>query len=155
MKKWRKGYYMDEYLAINLMGIPKYLAAAWDVVGIVSRHGKVRIGKTLSNDSKIKLVDETGKIYNSKPLGEYKDGEILNTLTYDFTQKKFVKTHGEIIKEYDEKEFFKMKLKNGKEITCSVNHKFFVRRGKKIIGLPLKEINPGDKILCRKEVKKQ
>jgi len=46
IKKWRKGYYMDEYLAINLMGIPKYLAAAWDVVGIVSGHGKVRIGKS-------------------------------------------------------------------------------------------------------------
>jgi len=37
---------MDEYLAINLMGIPSYLKKAWDVVGIVSGHGKVRIGKS-------------------------------------------------------------------------------------------------------------
>jgi hypothetical protein len=37
---------MDEYLAINLMGIPRYLNKAWDVVGIVSGHGKVRIGKS-------------------------------------------------------------------------------------------------------------
>jgi hypothetical protein len=45
-QKERVGYYMDEYLAINLMGIPKYLDKAWDVVGIVSGHGKVRIGKS-------------------------------------------------------------------------------------------------------------
>jgi len=35
----RVGYYMDEYLAINLMGVPAYLKKAWDVVGIVSGHG--------------------------------------------------------------------------------------------------------------------
>ena len=46
--KWinRVGYYMDEYLAKNLMGVPAYLKKAWDVVGIVSGHGKVRIGKS-------------------------------------------------------------------------------------------------------------
>jgi hypothetical protein len=37
---------MDEFLGINLMGIPRYLNKAWDVVGIVSGHGKVRIGKS-------------------------------------------------------------------------------------------------------------
>ena len=41
-QKERIGYYMDEYLAMNLMGIPRYLDKAWDVVGIVSGHGKVR-----------------------------------------------------------------------------------------------------------------
>jgi len=40
--KVRVGYYMDEYLAINLMGIPKYLKRSYDVVGIFSGHGKVR-----------------------------------------------------------------------------------------------------------------
>ena len=40
------GYYMDGYLARNLAPIPVYLKAAWDVVGIVSGHGKVRIGKS-------------------------------------------------------------------------------------------------------------
>jgi hypothetical protein len=42
----KMGYYMDEYLAINLMGIPGYLKKAWDVVGIVSGHGAVRVGKS-------------------------------------------------------------------------------------------------------------
>jgi len=41
-KKPRVGYYMDEYLAINLMGIPDYLKRSYDVVGIFSGHGKVR-----------------------------------------------------------------------------------------------------------------
>lgn len=44
--KNRKGYYMDEFLATNLIGIPRYLQASWDVVGIISGHGKVRIGKS-------------------------------------------------------------------------------------------------------------
>ena len=38
-KKWRVGFYMDEYLGQNLMGIPRYLEKSWDVVGIVSGHG--------------------------------------------------------------------------------------------------------------------
>lgn len=41
-----RGYYMQGYLAANLMPIPRYLKAAWDCVGIVSGHGKVRIGKS-------------------------------------------------------------------------------------------------------------
>jgi hypothetical protein len=45
-KKPRIGYYMDEYLAINLMGIPAYLDRSYDVVGIFSGHGKVRVGKS-------------------------------------------------------------------------------------------------------------
>jgi len=42
----RVGYYMDENLATNMMGVPTYLKKAWDVVGIVSGHGRVRIGKS-------------------------------------------------------------------------------------------------------------
>jgi hypothetical protein len=45
-QKERIGYYMDEFLATNLMGIPRYLDKAWDCVGIISGHGKVRIGKS-------------------------------------------------------------------------------------------------------------
>lgn len=40
------GFYMDGYLKKNLDGIPNFLKKAWDVVGIVSGHGKVRIGKS-------------------------------------------------------------------------------------------------------------
>jgi len=42
----RIGFYMDEYLALNLNALPNYLKNAWDVVGIISGHGKVRIGKS-------------------------------------------------------------------------------------------------------------
>lgn len=44
--KWRKGYYMNYFLMKNLNDIPTYLKKAWDVVGIVSGHSKVRIGKS-------------------------------------------------------------------------------------------------------------
>ncbi len=41
-----KGFYMQGYLAQNLAPVPQYLAKAWDCVGIISGHGKVRIGKS-------------------------------------------------------------------------------------------------------------
>lgn len=44
--KDRVGFYMDKFLCRNLLGILRYLRKAKDVVGIVSGHGKVRIGKS-------------------------------------------------------------------------------------------------------------
>jgi len=41
-----KGFYLDRWMKENLDGIPKFLSKSWDVVGIVSGHGKVRIGKS-------------------------------------------------------------------------------------------------------------
>lgn len=43
----KKGFYMDGFLAYNLLPIKKYLDKEWDCVGIVSGHGKVRIGKSV------------------------------------------------------------------------------------------------------------
>lgn len=40
------GFYMDGYLKENLDDIPKLLNKSYDVVGVVSGHGKVRIGKS-------------------------------------------------------------------------------------------------------------
>lgn len=41
-----RGFYMQGYLASNLLGIPGYLKKSWDCVGIVSGHGLVRVGKS-------------------------------------------------------------------------------------------------------------
>jgi len=40
------GFYIDGYLCHNLLGITAYLKKKWDVVAIVSGHGKVRVGKS-------------------------------------------------------------------------------------------------------------
>lgn len=40
------GYYMDGYLMENLNGIPRYLERKFDVLGIVSGHGLVGVGKS-------------------------------------------------------------------------------------------------------------
>lgn len=40
------GFYMQPYLARNLNTIPLFLKKSWDCIGIVSGHGKVRIGKS-------------------------------------------------------------------------------------------------------------
>lgn len=41
-----EGFYMSSYLKQNLDGIPAYLKKEWDVVGIVSGHGLVGVGKS-------------------------------------------------------------------------------------------------------------
>jgi len=40
------GYYMDNYLKSNLDGVPDFLAKEWDVIGIITGHGKVGTGKS-------------------------------------------------------------------------------------------------------------
>lgn len=40
------GFYMQGYLKSNLDPIPQFLKKSWDCVGVVSGHGKVRIGKS-------------------------------------------------------------------------------------------------------------
>lgn len=77
----RIGYYMDEFLGINLMGIPEYLKKSWDVVGVISGHGKVRIGKTLKKGSKVLMADGTWKFVEDIKIGDevispQKDGVI-------------------------------------------------------------------------------
>jgi len=42
----RKGYYMDGFLAENLGSIPAHLKKDWDVVGIISGSGKLRVAKS-------------------------------------------------------------------------------------------------------------
>lgn len=44
--KIRRGYYMQGYLKQNLDPIPQFLKKEWDVVGIVSGHGRVGVGKS-------------------------------------------------------------------------------------------------------------
>ena len=43
----QKGFYMDRWEKENLDGIPDFLAKDWDVVGIVSGSGLVRVGKSV------------------------------------------------------------------------------------------------------------
>lgn len=44
--KEKVGFYMDGYLKKNLDGIPNFLKKEWDVVGIVTGHGLVGVGKS-------------------------------------------------------------------------------------------------------------
>ena len=90
----RVGYYMDEFLATNLMGIPQYLKKSWDTVGIISGHGKVRIGKALRKDSKVLMANGTWKNVqnikvNDKVISPSSDGKetiiapVTETIAHD------------------------------------------------------------------------
>ena len=96
------------------------------------------------------LIDEKGKLCSSKPLGSYKDGTKLKTISIDFDTGKLVNSTSTVIKQKESKDFYKVKLKNGEEIICSLDHKLFVQRDKHVIELKLSEIKIGDK-LCIKE----
>lgn len=144
----RTGFYMDRWLKNNLDGIPFFISKKYDVVGIVSGTSKVRLGKSLSSSSKITLVDKNGLHISSKPLKEYKDGEILNVLSYDFTKNELIEAKAEVIKELDEKDFYTVETEDGRRVTCSMDHKFFVKCDGKIKVLLLKEIKEGDEIQC-------
>jgi hypothetical protein len=142
------GFYMDEYLAINLMGIPSYLKKAWDVVGVISGHGLVRVGKCVhSGVTKIKLYDN-GKIVDSKLLKEYKDGEILQTVSLDLKTGKVIPSKSEVIVQ-GEKDFYEIELEDGKKITCTLDHHLFVKRNNKVMELALRNIKEGDELIWK------
>jgi len=66
----KTGFYMDGYLCNNLLGIPNYLKKKWDVVAIVSGHGKVRVGKALVKGSKVLMSDGSWKNIEHINIGD-------------------------------------------------------------------------------------
>jgi intein/homing endonuclease len=144
------GFYMQRYLKQNLDPIPAFLAKKWDVVGVVTGRGLVGCGKTVSKDTCVKIVED-GKIINSKPLGEYKNGGNLNTLSTNPNTGKIVQTIAEVIQEVEDKDFYIIELEDGRKVECSMDHKFYIKRNNKIIVLPLKEIKEGEEIICSTE----
>lgn len=66
----RIGFYMDEFLALNLNALPNYLKNAWDAVGIISGHGKVRIGKTLKGLTPTLMADGNWKRADEVRIGD-------------------------------------------------------------------------------------
>jgi len=96
----------------------------------------------------VRLIDDKGMTTMSKELKEYKDGEILNTLSFDFEKGEMMASKSEVVKEKETKEFFKVELEDGRIINCTMNHKLFVKREKRIIELQLKDIKEGDELVC-------
>jgi len=114
--KEKVGYYMDEYLGVNLMGLPNYLKKAWDVVGIVSGHGKVRIGKTCKKGTKVLMANGEWK-----NVEDIKEGDLVispDIKTGKHSTAKVIETHSRLAETYD------VCNKNTDEIlyTCADNH---------------------------------
>lgn len=105
----------------------------------------------MSGNTQIKLVDEKGITTTSKALKEYKDGEILNTLSINPITGEVVPTKSEVIKEIEDKDFYTLELEDGRTVRCTMEHKFYVKVNNQIKVLPLKEIKEGDEIICVKE----
>ena len=147
---------MDKWLAQNLEKIPDHLKKGWDVVAIVSGSGLVRCGKCFRSSTCVKICVD-GKMVDSKPIGDYKDGEMINTYSWDFDNHKLIESKSEVIKQKDIKKFYNVELEDGRIICCTMDHKLYVKRKfinlegsieHKIIKLKLKEIKEGDILLC-------
>jgi hypothetical protein len=105
----RIGYYMDEFLAMNLMAIPQYLQKSWDVVGICSGHGRVRIGKSTATmqaayftawllaGGKMREDDLTGRWYVSHRPDRPVRFALENVV---FRPEDLIKTSEELFKKY-------------------------------------------------------
>ena len=116
-QKERTGFYMDEFLAINLMGIPRYLDKAWDVVGIVSGHGKVRIGKCSSLGTKVLMANGEWK-----NVEDIKKGDLVispDVKTGKHSTAKVIETHSRLCDDV-----YNVCNKNTDEVlyTCADNH---------------------------------
>ena len=61
-------------------------------------------------------------------LGDYKDGEILKTISWDFKNNKKVISESKVIKNKGKKKLYLVELENGNKIRCSMDHKLFVKR---------------------------
>jgi len=127
--KWQKkggdikqDYYMDGYLAENLAGIPRHLKKDWDVVGIVSGSGKVRVAKCQIKGDVVLMSDGSWKnIENIKVDDEVvspqKDG------SYKFVKVK--NTHNR----FEEEVYNVIENKSGKVLySCAGNHLIPVHR---------------------------
>jgi len=155
----RSGYYMDNFLVENLHPTADFIKMDRDVVGIISGHGTVRNGKCLGKETKLKIKKD-GKIIDSKEVGCYKNGEILNTISWDFEKNKTINSKSKIMRSNEKKKLYLVELENGKKIRCSIDHKLFIKRKfagtddkviYKIIELKLKDIKIGDELVCQEK----
>lgn len=119
----KKGYYMDGFLAENLRMIPGHLKKDWDVVGIVSGSGKVRVAKCQVKGDVVLMSDGSWKNIENVKVGDeivspQKDGS-----------SKYVRVKN--IHNRFEKEVYNVKesKKEGKVLyTCAGNHLIPVHR---------------------------
>jgi hypothetical protein len=109
----RTGYYMDGYIVENLLGMPRYLSKAFDAVGIISGHAKVRIGKSthasqigyllawLQAGGKIELgKDETGKRIVKSQTSPIKEVNFNLDNNVVFTPTNLMKTSEKLFQNY-------------------------------------------------------
>lgn len=111
------GFYMQGYMKENLDGIPTYLKHAWDCIGIISGHGKVRIGKTQPAGSKVLMADGSWKNVEEINIGD----EVISpdVITNKSKPSKVIEVHDYLCNET----YSVLNKNNGEYLySCSDNH---------------------------------
>lgn len=134
--KPRQGYYMDKTLVANLDFLKRMVANKWDGVSIVC--GQVGC---LFEDTKIKT--NNGDI----ALREINSDSIL-VKAIDFKKQETTTTMAYVVST-GKKAVYKLKLQDGRYVTASEEHIFFVKRNDKLMEIKLKDIEKTDEILCK------
>lgn len=109
--------------------------------------GNRGLGKCLDSKTRVKRHNAKTVTSPSKQLGNYNIGDEINTLSFDFENNKTVFSKSKVI-DKSKKMLFKVKLKNGKEVVCSEEHRLFIENKGKIYEKKLKELKKGDKLIC-------
>lgn len=150
------GFYIDGILKDNLDPMVEVIGKDMFFTFLVTGSGMIRVGKSFGKETKVKII-ENGKIKESKNLGSYKEGDILNTVSWNFKNNKIAKSKSTVIKNKDKRKLYTVELENGQKIRCSKDHKLFVKRKfcdtndklvSKVVELKLKDIKEGDELVC-------
>lgn len=136
-----KEYHIDRYLANALITLVYNVRKDWDFVILVSGNRQVRIGKCL---------DEEMELLDGKKLKEYKDGEKIKTVSYDFKKGKPVKSQSQIFLKGKE-EVYEIELIDGRKVRATPEHKFFIYKRNRVVERELRNLKEGDKIICLKK----
>lgn len=134
-----KRIYVDNTLKLQLDSLIWNIKNDWDFCIIITGDSMVRVGKCLAS-----VVTLEGK-----QLKDYKEGEIIDTHSYDFKTGKVVNSKSQI-KYSGEQEIFEIELENGEKILATKEHKLFTERCGRIVERELRTLKVGDNILCSK-----
>ena len=134
-------FVIDRYLANACASFVYNIDKDWDTMILISGNRMVRSGKCL--DKQVILLNDT------KPLGAYKDGEQIKTVSYDFKTDKLIDTLS-TIHSMGKRKVYEIELDDGSKVRATAEHRFFTIRNHKITEKELKDLKPGKVLLCLK-----
>jgi len=130
IKRGNVEYYMDGYLKANLDQLKEQITKDWDFC---------LDGNTLISTNKGVLT-----------LKEIHASKDIRVNTYNFKKDK-IEQGAILVIHTGEQKCFKIETEDGQTVNATEEHKFFIKRNKKIIKIKVKDLKEGDELICQKK----